>query len=404
MTEEKLPTGWTWTTVHCLYDIIGGGTPSTKVERYWQGSIPWITSADIHGVKDIELSRFISEEAIQKSATNLVPQGSLIVVTRVGLGKLALADQKICFSQDCQALVDRVGELIPEYALHYLSQAVQIFKHENRGTTISGVTKTQLASLKFPLAPLNEQRRIVSKIEELFSDVDSGEAALRKTQKLLARYRLAALKAAFTGSLTKHWCEENRHPHETGKELLERILAARRNQWNGRGKYQEPRSANTSNLPSLPEGWVWARMEQLAVIMGGLTKNSKRTGVSLSRPMLRVANVYQNRFELADVHEIGLKFSYVDYTNKQQVSKIVETNSWNETLARMDLIGLHSYIHFHKNYLHLVSQSFVSRSLGCSHLREVLVRMCRLRTFTFPSPPAYTQQTWTFHKLDFVHF
>ncbi|MFH0812498.1 MAG: restriction endonuclease subunit S [Pseudomonadota bacterium] len=136
------PKGWVWTTVGELYDIVGGGTPSTNVAEYWDGNIPWITSADIYGLKDIRPRKQITKKAIENSATNLVPEGSLIVVTRVGLGKIALTKTPICFSQDSQALVGCNSLPLPDYSLYYLSNAVQIFKYVHRGTTIAGVTSS----------------------------------------------------------------------------------------------------------------------------------------------------------------------------------------------------------------------------------------------------------------------
>ena len=171
--NDRLPNGWIKTNVGQLYDIIGGGTPSTKIEKYWKGDIPWISSADIYDLYDIRPRRSITVEAVKSSATNLVPSESIIVVTRVGLGKIAYTKTPICFSQDSQALVGNNSIIDPHYALYYLSKAVQIFKYSNRGTTISGVTKKQLSELSFFLPPLNEQKRIVSKIESIFGNIDT---------------------------------------------------------------------------------------------------------------------------------------------------------------------------------------------------------------------------------------
>lgn len=123
-----------------------------------------------------------------------------------------------------------------------------------------------IAEFEFPLPPLNEQRRIVEKIETLFARLDQGEAALRHTQTLLARYRQSVLKAAVTGALTADWRAANAHRLEHGRDLLARILQTRRETWQGRGKYQEPAAPDTSNLPELPEGWVWASVEQLGEV------------------------------------------------------------------------------------------------------------------------------------------
>ncbi len=86
-------------------DILSGGTPSTKNEAYWNGDIPWITSADIVNIKTAKPRKYITEEAIRESATNLIKKGNVIVVTRVGLGKLFRNDFDVCISQDSQGLI-----------------------------------------------------------------------------------------------------------------------------------------------------------------------------------------------------------------------------------------------------------------------------------------------------------
>jgi len=256
----ELPKGWVWTMVGEIYDIVGGGTPSTAIAEYWEGDIPWITSADIYGLDDIRPRKKIGLDAIQNSTTNLVPKGSLIVVTRVGLGKIAIADTPLCFSQDSQALIAERSLVYPRYALYCLSQAVQTFKHNSRGTTISGVTKKQLSETSFPLPPLPEQHRIVNKIEELFTRLDAGVDALKKAKAQLKRYRQAVLKAAMAGELTREWREAHRDELEPATVLLERIKEERKKKL-GR-KYREMPPPDAAGLPELSEGWTWARMHQ----------------------------------------------------------------------------------------------------------------------------------------------
>ena len=105
MVVKTHPSGWASATVETFCDVVGGGTPLTHKSEYWNGPIPWITSADIHGIKDIRPRKQINDHAIKGSATNLLPSDSIIVVTRVGLGKVALVTEPLCFSQDSQGLV-----------------------------------------------------------------------------------------------------------------------------------------------------------------------------------------------------------------------------------------------------------------------------------------------------------
>jgi type I restriction enzyme S subunit len=88
--------------------------------------------------------------------------------------------------------------------------------------------------------------------------------------------------------------------------LLQRILTERRAKWNGRGKYSEPAPASTRELPELPEGWVWATLDIIAEVKGGITKDAKRKHLSPARliPYLRVANVQRGYIDLSEIKEI----------------------------------------------------------------------------------------------------
>ncbi len=251
MDQDKLPKNWVRARVGQLYNIVGGGTPSTNITKYWAGRIPWITSADIYGLKDIKSRKQITNAAVENSATNLVPAGSIIVVTRVGLGKVALTKTSMCFSQDSQALVGN-DMLFPDYSLYYLSQAVQIFRYEHRGTTIGGVTKKQLSELPYPLPPLAEQQRIVAKIEELFSQLDAGIEALKKVRAELKRYRQAVLKYAFEGKLTEEWRRKN-PPIPIAILRGDGSLAPLSKE--GKKEFVD--------LPELPEGWHYRKLKEL---------------------------------------------------------------------------------------------------------------------------------------------
>ncbi len=175
------------------------------------------------------------------------------------------------------------------------------------GTTRLKLTQASLRDLRIKLPPLNEQRRIVEKIETLFARLDQGETALRHTQTLLTRYRQSVLKAAVTGALTADWRAANAHRLEHGRDLLARILQTRRETWQGRGKYKEPAAPDTTGLPELPEGWVWASLAQLTSIKGGVTVDKKREATDpLTVPYLRVANVQNGYLDLAQVKEIAV--------------------------------------------------------------------------------------------------
>jgi type I restriction enzyme S subunit len=144
---------------------------------------------------------------------------------------------------------------------------------------------------EIPLPPLPEQLRIVARIEELFSRLDAGVAALRHAKAQLKRYRQSVLAAAVTGQLTQAWREQHADT-EPAEDLLKRILKQRREQWNGRGKYTEPVLPDDSSVYVLPTSWSLATIDQLQsrVQYGSSTKtDSDDDGV----PVLRMGNILE---------------------------------------------------------------------------------------------------------------
>lgn len=287
-----------------LFKVMGGGTPPTSTAAYWDGDIPWITSADIDEQLNVKPRKYITKKAINNSATNLVPAGSVIVVTRVGLGKVAIAPFDLCFSQDCQALLLDHSQYDTKYMAYQLKKAVGIFKHISRGTTISGVTKKQLLDLEIIVPPIDEQKQIVAEIEKQFTRLDAGVAALKRLQNNLKRYRASVLKAACEGKLVPTEAELARQEGRTfepASVLLERILKERREKWMEQHpgkKYVEPKGPDTSNLPELPEGWGWACFEQLSTrVTVGHVGPMKNEYVPVGIPFLRSQNVRENRFD-----------------------------------------------------------------------------------------------------------
>ncbi len=167
------------------------------------------------------------------------------------------------------------------------------------GSTIKHFTREAFVQLPVPVPPIGKQQEIVAEIEKQFTRLEAGVAALRRVQANLKRYRAAVLKAACEGKLVPTEAELQKSAgkaqkgFESGEELLKRILAERRQQWAGRGKYKEPAAPDTANLPPVPTDWTWATVDQLAEVKGGITKDQKRKHTTPARsvPYLRVANV-----------------------------------------------------------------------------------------------------------------
>ncbi len=211
------------------------------------------------------------------------------------------------------------GLLENRFLLHLLNSLN--YRHYVSGTTRLKLTQGSMRKLPLVLPSIQEQHRIVAKLDELFSELNAGVAALERAQAKLKRYRASVLKAAVEGKLTEQW-RRNNPPDETGEELLKRILVERRRRWeeeqlakfkakgqnppkNWQQKYKEPVGPNTTELPELPEGWCWATVDQVGNVASGITKGGKKRDVTRRAvPYLRVANVQRGRLDLRVVKTI----------------------------------------------------------------------------------------------------
>jgi len=149
--------------------------------------------------------------------------------TRAPIGYVAIAANPLATNQGFKSCVLSNG-LDPSYVYHYLKRAKDLAVARASGTTFLELSGRRVATIPVAIAPLNEQARIVEAIEEQFTRLDSGVAALRRVEANLKRYKAAVLKAACEGKLTEKWRQE--HPDvEPASELLKRILKERRRKW-----------------------------------------------------------------------------------------------------------------------------------------------------------------------------
>lgn len=248
-----------------LGDIISGGTPKTSEPSYFDGDIPWVTPADLTGYQSKRISRGrrnITEAGLKASSARLIPAKSVLFSSRAPIGYVAIAGNDLATNQGFKSIgpSDHVDE---NYIYHYLKSAKALAESVASGTTFKEISGSKFGKLPIPLPPLAEQHRIVEKIETLFVELDKGEEAVRQVQTLLKRYRQSVLKAAVTGELTADWRAARDGQLEHGRDLLSRILKVREQNWQGRGKYKPPVEPVTTGLPDLPEGWVWASVDQL---------------------------------------------------------------------------------------------------------------------------------------------
>jgi type I restriction enzyme S subunit len=174
-----------------------GGTPDTKVKEYWDGNIPWVTGADFINQRISQIRRYITMEGIKNSATNVITKGNLLVVTRTGVGKLAIAPFDIAISQDITGVITDAKRLLPEFLYRFLYCHEKKLKTLAQGTSINGVLREDLALLSICLPPLKEQKEIADILAKVDLEIDHEEA----NKQILTSLKKSLMQVLLTGKV-----------------------------------------------------------------------------------------------------------------------------------------------------------------------------------------------------------
>lgn len=349
--REEFPEHWSWTPLGKLGEWGSGGTPKSDNDAYYGGDIPWLKIGDLNNGAVAESEENITQKGLQESSAELIPEDALLVAMYGSIGKLGITGFQCASNQAIAYCIPDTGSVSLKFLFwglrHYQTDLIE----SGKGGVQKNISQTVLKNFEIPLPPLSEQRRIVAKIEELFSDLEAGVADLKRAKKQLQRYRKSVLQAAVEGRLTKAWREER--DTESADKLLERILEERRAQWEkdyrakyeAKGKeppsgwksrYTPPEKPDASGLPSLPERWTWTNMQQLSIVYGGVTKNARKGGDLATLPYLRVANVYADELRLDEIKQIGVKRQRVyKYLLEEGDLLVVEGNGSKSQIGRV---------------------------------------------------------------------
>ena len=151
---------WEKSALHDIASFCGGGTPSKDISSYWEGEIGWISSSDIQEewIDDISVTRRITKTAIDNSATKLCPEGTIAIVSRVGVGKVAIMPESLCTSQDFTNITSITGNT--HYMAYQIAFRMKLEAMKTQGTSIKGVTGDTIKAMVLDIPPLEEQKKI----------------------------------------------------------------------------------------------------------------------------------------------------------------------------------------------------------------------------------------------------
>lgn len=281
--NENLPKGWAYTTLEEIsVTLRAGGTPSTQVSEYYSdGKIPFVKIDDMtSSIKYLDKTKiFINEKGLKNSSAWIVPENSILYSMYASYGIPVINKIPVATSQAIIAYIPFPKLINLEYVYYYL-QSIKS-KLKPKGTTQGNLNAQIIREIKIKLSPLNEQKRIVEKIEELSSRLEYVRNNVNKIKTLLKKFRESVLLAGSTGELTKEWRMKNPNVIPVSESLSE-IYKMRKKTYEhdckeARSKVQKkPKLPTCLNLkynrisfefPDFPKTWLPCTINQLSSML-----------------------------------------------------------------------------------------------------------------------------------------
>jgi len=363
---------WAITEICEIGEIITGGTPSKKNQAFYSSKdYPFYKPTDLNkGINVLQSKDYLSKLGFENSRKAI---SNSVLVTCIGatIGKTGLIKKEGAFNQQINAVIP--NNTVSSIFLFYQITGTEFqgeIKRNASSTTLPILNKGKFSKLNFRLPPLPIQRAIVSKIESLFSSLDSGIADLKKAQEQLKIYRQAVLKKAFEGELTKEW-REQQTKLIGAKELLEQIEEERQifyekkvatwkiaiREWEGKGSVgkkpsriskpkfiQEVGIEDVENYTSIPALWHWTRFGNVTYKIGDIDHKMPKT-TSEGMPYLSTGNIKKDGtidFENAKI------ISYEDF---KRLALKIKPEKGDIIFPRYGTIGRNILIAFDKEFL-----------------------------------------------------
>lgn len=316
-----LPDGWVATTLDQVAVWSSGGTPSRKRSEYFGGDIPWVKTGELTEKYIHQTEETLSELGLKNSNAKVFPEGSVgIAMYGATIGKVSIWGIEASTNQACAVAQPLDGSVSTEFLYHFLRSEKDSLVKQGKGGAQPNISQGLLKDWPIALPPLNEQHRIVEKIEAMFDEIGKGVESLKKARATLGLYRQSLLKAAFEGHLTADWRAKNADTLEDPETLLARIQYERDTryktalddwqgalaQWRAGGekgkKPAKPKRPITFpdqfqnlriELPYMPHGWTWAHLGLCSSgAEYGTAAKSADTGAV---PVIRMGNLQRGR-------------------------------------------------------------------------------------------------------------
>lgn len=321
----RIPKDWEVSKVEKVFSVVTGTTPSTRENKYWVGTINWITPSDLSKlngktkIKDSE--RKITHEALRETNLSLLPKDSIILSTRAPVGYVAMLEESATFNQGCKGLIPKKSnEIAAPFFCYYLLNQKKILQNLSSGSTFKELSKERLQTFTIPVPPLSEQKKIAEILSTVDWAIEKVGEAIEKTQRLK-------------------------------KGLMQELLT----KGIGHKEFKE------TEIRRIPKDWNVVRISDIADVKGGkrLPKGQKLINSKTPYPYIRVL----------DFKNMGVDVSNVQFllpeTHKSIKQYIISSNDVYISIAgTVGIVGL------------------IPPELDNANLTENAAKLCNLRNIT----------------------
>lgn len=275
ITEEEIPfeipEPWEWVRVGEVGSWSAGATPSRQHPEYYEGNIPWLKTGDLNDGYIVDIPEFVGEIALEKTSLRLNPVGSvLMAMYGATIGKLGILEIEATTNQACCACIP-YSCVMNKYLFYYLMSQRRNYIKMGAGGAQPNISKEKIVISLIPLPPLEEQHRIVAKIEEILPYIDQYDKAYTKLETFNKKFpedmKKSILQMAMQGKLVDQRLEEG-----TAGELYDQIVAEKAQLIkDGKIKKEKPLPEITEDeIPfEIPSSWRWVRLGEITILQNG---------------------------------------------------------------------------------------------------------------------------------------
>lgn len=391
----EIPVGWATCTLPDFTHLEMGQSPPSETYNHQRIGLPFFQGKAEFTSLYPEIDKYCSEPS------KIAKIGATLLSVRAPVGPTNLANIDCCIGRGLAA-IHPLGGIEPKFILFLMRNIEKDISDKGTGSTFSAINKTFLEELVFALPPLNEQKRIVAKIEELFSELDKGIENFKTAIEQLKVYRQAVLKHAFEGKLTAAWRQKHKDKLATAEQLLESIKQERENsyqqqlnEWNvavkSGKKLAKPRAPQPisnlmprelQRLPCLPDGWVWLRYGDLcSVVRNGV---SQKPEGNEGTKIFRISAVRAMEFITDDVRYIdnsrGQYDEYFLHKGDLVFTRYNGSRSFVGVCAEYKADGTHLFpdkLIQTRIAIPLIISGYLEKAVNCGASREFIERLIR---------------------------